>query len=73
MVWFALLYTAIVALSFILEAGTVWILCWALKAAGITTIAGWTVAFSWPLVVFVWLLLGTIRGIFKVSRNKNGV
>lgn len=42
----------------------VWIVCWGLTAIGITTIGGWTVAFSWKLVFVVWLLYNILHGIF---------
>jgi len=51
--------------SFLINAGFVWLLCWAIKAIGITTIGGWTVAFSWPLVLIftvVYMILYSIFG-----------
>ena len=53
------------AISFLLNAGLVWLLCWGLKAIGITAIGGWTVAFSWPLVLIftvVYIILHSIFG-----------
>jgi len=60
----------ILAVSFVAEGGVVWVLCWALKAVGITTIGSWTVAFSWPLVLIVWLVSWFLRSIFSKSREK---
>lgn len=51
--------------SFLMNAGYVWLLCWVLKAIGITTLGGWTVAFSWPLVLIftvVYMILYSIFG-----------
>ena len=42
----------------------VWVMCWALIAIGITTIGGWTVAFSWKLVLIVALTYTILRNIF---------
>lgn len=52
------------AISFLLNAGLVWLLCWGLKAIGITAIGGWTVAFSWPLVLLFTVVYMILRGIF---------
>jgi hypothetical protein len=52
------------AISFLLNAGIVWLLCWGLKAIGITAIGGWTVAFSWPLVLIFTVVYMILRGIF---------
>jgi hypothetical protein len=53
------------AISFLLNAGIVWLLCWGLKAIGITAIGGWTVAFSWPLVLIFTVIYMILRGIFS--------
>lgn len=52
------------AISFLVNAGLVWLLCWGLKAIGITTIGGWTVAFSWPLVLIFTVVCVILHGIF---------
>ena len=52
------------AISFLLNAGLVWLLCWGLKAIGITAIGGWTVAFSWPLVLLFTVVYMILHGIF---------
>ena len=55
-------YIALIsALVFGLNAIVVWLLCWGLKAIGIVSIFGWTVAFSWPLVV-VFMVISSIFG-----------
>jgi hypothetical protein len=56
--------------SFLINAGLVWLLCWGLKAIGITTIAGWTVAFSWPLVLIFTVVYVILHGIFGSSSKK---
>lgn len=52
------------ALSFLIWGGIVWLLTWALTAIGITAIGGWTVAFSWKLVLIVALIYSILHGIF---------
>ncbi len=57
-----ILYVALIsAFVFGLNAIVVWLLCWGLKAIGIVSIFGWTVAFSWPLVV-VFMVISSIFG-----------
>ena len=53
-----------IGLGFIINAGLVWVICWGLKAIGITTIGSWTVAFSWPLVIVFTAIYYVIYGIF---------
>lgn len=53
------------AIGFLLNAGLVWLLCWGLKAIGITAIGSWTVAFSWPLVLIFTVIYMILRGIFS--------
>ncbi len=48
-----------------LNALVVWLLCCGLKAIGVYTICGWTVAFSWPLVLVFVIICSTLGGIFK--------
>ena len=57
------------AFNFLLEAGFIWVLCWALNAIGITTICGVAVTFSWPLVLVVWCISALLRGVFKTTVN----
>ena len=52
------------------NAGLVWLLCWGLKAIGITAICGWTVAFSWPLVLIFTIVSVVLRGIFGGYNKK---
>jgi hypothetical protein len=58
------------AISFLMNAGLVWLLCWGLKAVGITTICGWTVAFSWPLVLIFTVVYIILHGIFGNHSKK---
>ena len=58
------------AISFLINAGIVWLLCWGLKAIGITVIGGWTVAFSWPLVLLFTVVYMILRGIFDRHDKK---
>ena len=58
---------AILGISFLMEAGVVWLLCWALNAIGIMTIGSVAVAFSWPLVLAVWLVSILLRGVFNAA------
>lgn len=48
-----LIYLVVYALCW---GATTWLLCWALTSIGITTIFGWTVAFSWKLVLILAIL-----------------
>jgi len=63
-------FLVVLGISFLMEAGVVWLLCWVLNAIGIMTIGTVAVAFSWPLVLVVWLVSMLLRGIFKVTVNK---
>lgn len=54
-------------LAFLINAATVWIIVTLLKAIGITMIGGWTVAFSWPLVLLFTIITMVIRGIFSIK------
>ena len=54
-------------ISFLMEAGVVWPLCWALNAIGIMTIGSVAVAFSWPLVLVVWLVSILLHGVFNAA------
>lgn len=71
LVLIGIFYIALVlALVFGINALIVWVLCWCLKAIGIVSIFGWTVAFSWPLVV-VFMIISSIfsRNVVKVKTN----
>lgn len=60
-------------LGVLLNAGLVWVIVWALKTLGVVSILGWTVAFSWPLVILFTVIYMILSGIFKshttVKRN----
>lgn len=59
------------AVSFLVMAGLVWIICWGLPLIGVTAIGSWTVAFSWPLALIVWIIYMIFRGIFSTSGKNN--
>ena len=69
MLFYVLLSIIIFGLIFLMEAGMVWVLCWALKAIGITTIFGWKVAFSWPLVLVI-MIISSIFGGTRYIKEK---
>lgn len=54
-------------ISFLFTAGLVWLLCWLLPIIGITTIGSFVIAFSWKLVLVVWLIIALLRSVFYVS------
>ena len=58
------------AISFLLNAGLVWLLCWGLKAIGITAIGGWTVAISWPLVLIFTIVYIILHSVFSGHNKK---
>lgn len=64
MLLYIIIFILSIAIGFFINAGVVWLLCWGLKAIGITTIFGWTVSFSWPLVVLFTLITMIISGFF---------
>jgi len=55
------------ALGFGINAILIYVIIWGLKAIGITTICGWTICFSWPLVIVFTLVILILRSIFSVS------
>ena len=57
-------------IGFLINAGLVWVLTWALVKIGITTIMGWTVAFSWPLVIVITIVIAILKAIFKPVTKK---
>lgn len=65
-------HCALVVIQFVFEAGMALVLCMALQAAGVTSICGWTVSFSWELILFACLFIGAVRGLINVKNNKNG-
>ena len=60
-----LIFLGVLGISFLVNAGIVWVIVWALKALGVVSIFGWTVAFSWPLVVLFTVVWMVLSGIFK--------
>lgn len=54
-------------ISFLFTAGLVWLLCWLLPMIGITAIGSIAIAFSWKLVLVVWLIVAILRSIFRVT------
>lgn len=69
MIVYLLAFILVFGIAFLIEAGMVWVLCWALKAIGITTILGWKVAFSWPLVLVV-MIISSIFGGTRYVKEK---
>lgn len=57
------------ALSFLLTAGLVWLICWLLPALGVATIGTLTIVFSWKLALLVWLILLLLRSIFSACKK----
>lgn len=55
------------AISYLLTAGFVWVLCWVLPAIGITVIGGFVIVFSWKLALAVWVVLLLLRSLFTVN------
>lgn len=62
-----ILFLALVAFDFLCTAGLVWLLCWLLPAIGIVSIGSFVIAFSWKLVLVVWLIVVILRSIFRVT------
>lgn len=56
-----------IGIEFLCTAGLVWLLCWLLPAIGVATIGSFVIAFSWKLVLVVWLIVVLLRSIFHVS------
>lgn len=64
---FIILFLALAAIDFLFSAGLVWLLCWLLPAIGIVSIGSFVIAFSWKLVLVVWLIVAILRSIFRVT------
>lgn len=58
-------------ISFLVTAGLVWVLCWALPAIGIVAIGSFTIVFSWKLALVVWVIMFLLQSIF-MGGSKNG-
>lgn len=52
-----------IALGFGVNALFVLAICWGLKAIGIYTIGGWTVGFSWPLVIIFTIVYTILKNL----------
>lgn len=57
------------ALSFLLTAGLVWLICWLFPTLGVATIGTLTIVFSWKLALLVWLILLLLRSIFSACKK----
>ena len=64
---FIILFLALAAFDFLFSAGLVWLLCWLLPAIGIVSIGSFVIAFSWKLVLVVWLIVAILRSIFRIT------
>ena len=64
---FIILFLALAAFDFLFSAGLVWLLCWLLPAIGIASIGSFVIAFSWKLVLVVWLIVAILRSIFRIT------
>ena len=69
MIFYLAAFIIVFGIAFLMEAGVVWVLCWALRAIGVTTILGWKVAFSWPLVLVV-MIISSIFGGTRYVKEK---
>lgn len=58
-------------ISFLVTAGLVWVLCWALPAIGIVAIGSFTIVFSWKLALVIWVIMFLLQSIF-MGGSKNG-
>ena len=67
---YVILFVLIFGIAFLIDAGLVWVICWGLKAIGVTSIGGWTVAFSWPLVILFIAIETVLSAIFKSTNSK---
>ena len=64
---FIVLLLALAAFDFLCTAGLVWLFCWLLPAIGIASIGSFVIAFSWKLVLVVWLIVAILRSIFRIT------
>ena len=64
---FILLALLPLAVSFLIIAGFVWLLCWLLPAIGIVAIGTFTIVFSWKLAFAIWLIITLLRSTFSIS------
>jgi len=61
----------ILAFAFLIDAGLVWLLCWALNSIGIYSICGISVEFSWTLAIAVTVIVFVIRCLFGGMSSDN--
>ena len=52
---------AMICLCLLINAALVWLVCWGLVKIGITAICGWSVGFSWPLVIVITAITAIIN------------
>ena len=67
---FALIIGLNFAINFLISAGLIWILCWALPLIGITEICNWSIVFSWPLVIVLTTIITILKTVFSVRIDK---
>ena len=58
-----------IAVAFCVKAAIIYGIVWGLKAIGIATIFGWTVQFSWPLVIVVILITAILKSFISATVN----
>ena len=66
---FIILFLALAALDFLFTAGLVWLFCWLLPAIGIASIGSFVIAFSWKLVLVIWLIVVILHSTFRTNHN----
>lgn len=66
---FLIVFAITLGLNLLVWALFLKILCWALPLLGITTIFGWTIAFSWKLVIVIAIIISFLRSIFSPNVN----
>ena len=54
-----------IVVGILINSAIVYGICWGLNAIGITSIFGWTVKFSWPLVILFTVIYAVLRDVFK--------
>lgn len=57
-------------ISFLITAGLVWVLCWALTGIGIVAIGSFTIVFSWKLALAIWIIMLLLMSIFQGGSKK---
>ena len=54
---------------FLVDAGFVWLICWALNLIGVHTICGVNVEFSWTLVLAIMIIGCALKGMFGIVKD----